>query len=108
MNKRLDKIGTVASIVLIIIYIPIMLFGFLAGFMASEGTYSYLGDPSFVQKATYVYIPSIIAIIGPLFTMFCMLYSVKLRKIGKSVAGFSVQFAPLAFYALFMLYISLL
>ena len=106
MNKTLDKIGVVTNIILAIAYIPVMLFGFLTGFMASEGTYSYLADPSFLQKAIYVYIPITLALIGPVFTVFCLLYPARLRCIGKSVASFLLPFAPLVFYALFMLYIS--
>ena len=108
MNNKLNKIGKVTNIILLIIYIPIMLFGFLAGFMASEGTYSYLVDPSFLQKAIYVYIPGILGLIGPVFSVFCLLYSIRLRIIGKSVASFLIQFAPLVFYALFTLYIALI
>ena len=108
MNKKLDKVGKVTNIVLLIIYIPIMLYGFLAGFMVPEGAYSYIGDPTFVQKAIYVYIPGILALLGPIFTVFCLLYSAKLRNVGKNIASFVIQFAPLVFYALFTLYIALI
>ena len=108
MNKILDKIGIVTNIVLLIVYIPIMLFGFLAGGMACEALLD-MPEHTILQEILIEHIPGILGfLIGPGFTVFCLLYSARLRNIGKSVASFLIQFAPLVFYALFTIYIALI
>lgn len=105
MNNKLNKIGKVTNIILLIIYIPIMLFGFLAGYMAGESILD-IANPSVLQKIFFVYLPNILGLLGPVVALAGILFSVRLRNTGKSVPGFIVQFIPAIYYALFLLLIS--
>lgn len=105
MNKKLDKIGKITNIILIVVYCPLMLFGFLAGFMAGE-TILDLASPTILQKILFVRIPNILALLGPVVVIASVLFSVRLRNTGKSVPSFIIQFIPLIYYAIFFLLIS--
>ncbi len=103
--KKLDKVGKITNIILIFVYCPLMLFGFLAGFMTGESILD-LANPSVLQKIFFVYIPSILSLLGSVVVIASMLFSVRLRNTGKSVPSFIIQFIPLIYYALFLLLIS--
>ena len=105
MNKTLDKIGKVTNIILILVYAFLMFFGFLAGFMAGEAI-GDIPEPSLMQKVFIVYIPSILGLLGPVVIIVSMLLSARFRNTGKSVGSFIIQFLPLVYYALFMIFIS--
>lgn len=103
--KKLDKAGKITNIILIIVYCPLILFGFFAGFMTGESILD-IANPSVLQKIFFIYLPNILGLLGPVVALAGILFSVRLRNTGKSVPGFIVQFIPLIYYALFLLLIS--
>lgn len=99
MNKRLDKIGKITNILLIIIYFPLMFFGMLAGVMSTE---VILSEHTKLQ-AVISHTASFLGYIGPVAVIVCMLLSARFRNTGKSVQSFVIQFLPLLLYSILCL-----
>ena len=93
--KKLDKVGRVFNVILLVVYIPLSLVSFLFG-MASEATIGAT-NPLFI---TLINIFCVITMVNSLLFFVGIIMSVILRRKGYSVPSFVVQFIPLAIFIL--------
>lgn len=85
----LDKIGLVTNILLAVLYIPLSLFGLFSVF-AADSMFMY---SELIQKIISFMI--LLGLILPFLSVASIVISVVLRKKGKSIASFLIQFVPI-------------
>lgn len=95
--KKLDKLGIIFNIILSILYIPISLYGVFSVFFAdSMDMYSKT-----IQNIIYVMIT--VGVRLPFISVFSIVLSVILRKKGKRILGFIIQFIPLILFIIMII-----
>lgn len=90
--NKLDRLSFIFNIILSICYVPISLFGFFSVFAAD----SMSMHAKFIQKIIEIMI--VIGLTIPYVSILSILFSVILRKKGKSILGFIIQFIPLILF----------
>ncbi|MBQ5889426.1 MAG: hypothetical protein IIW73_00525 [Clostridia bacterium] len=90
--NKLDRMSFIFNIILSVCYVPISLFGFFSVFAAD----SMSMHTEFIQKIIEIMI--VIGLMIPHASILSILFSVILRKKGKSVLGFIIQFIPLVLF----------
>ena len=90
--NKLDRMSFIFNIILSVCYVPISLFGFFSVFAAD----SMSMHTEFIQKIIEIMI--VIGLMIPHASILSILFSVILRKKGKSVLGFIIQFIQLVLF----------
>lgn len=96
--KKLDAVGERCNIILMVLYLPLSLFCWLL-YMASEATID-ANNPLFIGL---INVFCIITLLIPLLCVAGIVGSILLRKNGRSVLSFVIQFIPLILFGLNML-----
>jgi len=97
-NSKLDNITIVTNILLSVFYAPLSLMG-LFGAMMSDN------PPNNIIARAIMYVGIILCVATPAFCGWGIISSVTLRKKGKSLSAFFVQFAPILIFAISVLII---
>jgi Na+-driven multidrug efflux pump len=93
--KKLDKISNICNAILTVLYVPLSLFSYLL-YMASEATMD-ANNPLFISL---INVFCVITLLIPLMCFAGIAGSMLLRKNGRSVSSFIVQFIPMVIFVL--------
>lgn len=91
---KLDKIGFIFNIILSILYVPMSLYGIFSLFAA---------DSMFMYSKTIQKIIELMITVGitlPFASVLGIVFSVVLRKKGRRILSFTIQFIPLILFAI--------
>ncbi len=98
--RKIDKVGMLFNIILSIIYVPMSFVGML-GIMMSDGIISTTNQ----LYANLISIFCYISMATPILCIAGIILSIMLRKRGKSILAFFIQFMPLIIFLLDLLFL---
>ena len=92
-ERKLDIAGSITNIILCVLYIPLSVFGCMFGPVVSEGC---MFDTTAAQE-TLCRIISVLGAVTPVVAVGSIVASILLRRRGRSVLSFVIQFFPLLY-----------
>jgi len=99
-NKKLDKVGIIFNSLLSILYIPLSLLSIVMGF--------FIWDAPLMNELDRIIrtIVTNISISMPFISIVSITLSIVLRKKGKSILSFCIQFLPIVMFILNIIFLT--